>query len=125
MNSAHMEFCASAAWRELVMEQVLPLALDGVTLGDHTIEIGPGPGFTTDVLHTMTGKLTAVELDAGLAASLTERLAGTNVEVVVGDATNWNSLSRCSPAVPRFTCFTTFQPPKPRIGPSPSWPVSW
>ncbi len=87
MNSAHMEYCASPEWRQRVVEQVLPLALDGVTLGDHTIEIGPGPGFTTDVLHTMTTKLTAVELDAGLAASLTKRLAGTNVEVVIGDAT--------------------------------------
>ena len=50
------------------------------------IEIGPGPGFTTEVLRTMTARLTAVEIDEGLAASLTERLAGGNVDVVVGDA---------------------------------------
>ncbi|HXQ74935.1 MAG TPA: class I SAM-dependent methyltransferase [Acidimicrobiales bacterium] len=47
---------------------------------------GPGPGFTTDVLMARVDHLTAVELDVDLAAALAARLAGTNVEVVVGDA---------------------------------------
>jgi SAM-dependent methyltransferase len=58
-----------------------------VTLGDDALEIGPGPGFTTDILRTRTAHLTAVELDAGLAAGLAERMTGTNVSVCVGDAT--------------------------------------
>jgi SAM-dependent methyltransferase len=58
-----------------------------VELGDEAIEIGPGPGFTTDILRTLTVRLTAVEVDEGLAAALAERLAGENVNVVVGDAT--------------------------------------
>jgi SAM-dependent methyltransferase len=82
-----MEYCASDDWRQLVHETILPVALAGVTLGDDALEIGPGPGFTTDILHTKTAHLTAVELDEGLAAGLAERMAGTNVEVVVGDAT--------------------------------------
>lgn len=71
----------------MVQEDILPAALRGVELGDAVIEIGPGPGFTTDVLRTMTAHLTAVEIDEGLAASLAARLAGGNVGIVVGDAT--------------------------------------
>ncbi len=76
MNAGHMEFCASEDWRRMVQDEILPQALRGVELGDAAIEIGPGPGFTTEVLRTMTARLTAVEIDEGLAASLTERLAG-------------------------------------------------
>jgi SAM-dependent methyltransferase len=51
------------------------------------LEVGPGPGLTTDLLRHRTSKLTAVELDAELASALADRLAGTNVEVVHADAT--------------------------------------
>ena len=64
----------------------MPSALDNVDLGDDVLEIGPGPGFTTDVLRARTEHMTVVEIDTGLAASLAERLAGTNVEVIEGDA---------------------------------------
>ena len=87
MNQAHMEYCASDDWRQLVHETILPVALRDVELGDAAIEIGPGPGFTTDILRTKTAHLTAVELDEDLAASLARRMAGSNVDVVVGDAT--------------------------------------
>jgi SAM-dependent methyltransferase len=87
MNQGHMEYCASEDWRTLVSETILPVALHGVELGDAAIEIGPGPGFTTDILRTKTAQLTAVELDEQLAASLVQRMTGSNVEVVVGDAT--------------------------------------
>jgi SAM-dependent methyltransferase len=90
MNPGHMEYCASEDWRRLVHETILPVALEDVELGDAAIEIGPGPGFTTDILCTRTAHLTAVELDEGLAAGLSERMAGGNVEVVVGDATALN-----------------------------------
>ena len=86
MNPGHMEFCASDDWRRLVHETILPVALRDVELGDAAIEIGPGPGFTTDILRTKTTRLTAVELDEGLAVSLAQRMAGSNVDVVVGDA---------------------------------------
>jgi ubiquinone/menaquinone biosynthesis C-methylase UbiE len=65
---------------------ILPEALRGVELGDDVLEIGPGPGLTTEVLAARTGHLTTVELDPAQAASLAERLAGSNVEVVEGDA---------------------------------------
>lgn len=86
MNPGHMEFCASEDWRRIVEDTILPVALRDVSLGDDVLEIGPGPGFTTDVLRTGTSHLTAVEIDEGLAARLAERLAGGNVDVVLGDA---------------------------------------
>ena len=87
MNAAHLDFCSSPDWRELVEEIVLPAALADVDLGDDVLEIGPGPGFTTDVLRTRADRLTAVEIDPDLAAALAGRLAGTNVDVIEGDAT--------------------------------------
>jgi SAM-dependent methyltransferase len=86
MNPGHMAFCASEEWRRTVRDTILPVALRGVDLGDDAIEIGPGPGFTTDVLRRTTPRLTAVEVDEGLAASLAERIGDGSVEVVVGDA---------------------------------------
>jgi SAM-dependent methyltransferase len=87
MNAAHLEFCSSPEWRALVEEVVLPTALPADGLGDDVIEVGPGPGFTTDVLRTRAERVTAVELDPALADDLAKRLAGTNVDVVRGDAT--------------------------------------
>lgn len=87
MNEAHLEFCASDAWREIVEDLILPEALADIDLGDDVVEVGPGPGFTTDVLRTRTDRLTAVEIDRMLADALAARLAGTNVEVICGDAT--------------------------------------
>jgi SAM-dependent methyltransferase len=87
VNECHLQFCASPAWRQLVVEVILPLALAEADLGPDVLEIGPGPGFTTDVLMTLVARLTAVEIDPGLAQALADRLAGSNVEVVRGDAT--------------------------------------
>ena len=86
MNEAHMKFSASPEWRQIVEERILPDALQDVDLGHDLIEIGPGPGFTTDVLRRLSDRVTAVEVDPELAATLETRLAGTNVEVVRGDA---------------------------------------
>jgi SAM-dependent methyltransferase len=86
VNPAHLEFCASPAWRQIVEETILPEALKDVHLGGNVIEIGPGPGFTTDVLRTRVDHLTAVELDPELAGSLAKRLSDSNVHVVRGDA---------------------------------------
>jgi SAM-dependent methyltransferase len=86
MNSAHLEVCASPEWRQIVEENILPEALRDVDLGSDVIEIGPGPGFTTDVLMKIAARLTAVEVDSELAGSLQVRMVGTNVNVVCGDA---------------------------------------
>jgi len=51
------------------------------------LELGPGPGLTTDLLRQRASSLTAIEIDPALARSLAERLRGSNVRVVAGDAT--------------------------------------
>jgi SAM-dependent methyltransferase len=86
VNTFHLQFCASPEWRQTIEETILPRALHGVDLGPTVLEIGPGPGFTTDVLRRRVEHLTAVEVDVDLAQALAARLAGTNVDVVTGDA---------------------------------------
>ena len=88
MNKAHLIFCSSDEWAEACKKYIIPGTLANVELGDDVLEIGPGPGRTTDLLRDMAPKLTAVEIDKDLAAQLSERLAGTNVEVVNADATS-------------------------------------
>ncbi len=87
MNAQHLSYCAGPEWAETVRMHVIPWVTSGTDLGCHLLEVGPGPGLTTDILCTMTAKLTAVELDHDLAESLRERMAGTNVVVVEADAT--------------------------------------
>jgi SAM-dependent methyltransferase len=59
--------------------------LEGVELGDDVLEIGPGPGITTDVLRRRTSRLTALEVEAAAAVKLQKRLDGSGVRVVHGD----------------------------------------
>ena len=53
---------------------------------ESVLEIGPGKGTLTRELARRAAHVTAIELDRGLAASLTRATAGTNVTVVQGDA---------------------------------------
>jgi SAM-dependent methyltransferase len=90
MNTAHRDLLASEGWRELLETLAFPFAFGErsyAELGDEVLEVGPGPGLTTDLLHPHVPRLTAVELDPELAGELRQRLAGTNVEVVEADAT--------------------------------------
>jgi SAM-dependent methyltransferase len=89
MNRYHRRYCASAKWNTLLREQLLPDAVRGVQLGDHVLELGPGPGLTTEAIAPMTDRLTAVEIDEELAAIAADRTRALgNVEVRVGDATD-------------------------------------
>ncbi|MCU1450752.1 MAG: Methyltransferase type 11 [Acidimicrobiales bacterium] len=82
---------------------LLPWVLGVAELGDDVLEVGPGPGLTTDLIRKHAEHVTAVELDTALAAALADRMAGTNVEVVHGDATDTNlTADRFSAA----TCFS-------------------
>ena len=87
VNKAHLEFCSSPEWARLVEDELLPWVLDGCELGDDLLEVGPGPGLTTDVLRRRAARVTAVELDLALAGKLSARLAASNVRVVAGDVT--------------------------------------
>jgi SAM-dependent methyltransferase len=103
VNDLHLALCASPEWAFYVEHELLPWVLDGRELGDDVLELGPGPGLTTDVLMRVVPRLTAIELDEQLAAALASRLAGTGVEVVCGDATATGLPSAAFTAV---TCFT-------------------
>jgi ubiquinone/menaquinone biosynthesis C-methylase UbiE len=87
MNRLHHWVCRSGLWRWTVEKHVLPWALRGADLGDEILEIGPGPGLTTDVLRRRSGHVTAVEIDAKLARAAKARLNGSNAVLVEGDAT--------------------------------------
>jgi ubiquinone/menaquinone biosynthesis C-methylase UbiE len=87
MNAIHRWLCQSASWKA-GLEKLLPWALEGIDLGDHVLEIGPGPGLTTDLLRTRVSQITALEVDPLLADSLKLRMANTNVRVMQGDATD-------------------------------------
>jgi ubiquinone/menaquinone biosynthesis C-methylase UbiE len=103
MNRVHRWYCRSAHWRKTVRERLLPWALAGVDLGDDLLEIGPGPGLTTDELRTRARRMTAVEIDPQLADSLHARMAGSNVSVVCASATE---IPLPDESVSAVVCFT-------------------
>ena len=87
VNEKHLELCSSAEWADAVRRWIIPWVLDGVELGNDVLEVGPGPGRTTEVLAEMVLRLSAAELDPALAADLASRLAAAGVEVIRADAT--------------------------------------
>ncbi|MGI5321091.1 class I SAM-dependent methyltransferase [Actinomadura nitritigenes] len=86
MNESHLSYLASPAWAETLRTDLLPWLRRVADLGDDVLEIGPGPGLTTDLLLELAGRVTAVEVDQDLASGLRERLHGRNAEIVHGDA---------------------------------------
>jgi len=87
VNFLHRWLCRSARWKETVEKYALPWTLEDVSLGDNVLEVGPGPGVTTDLIRTRVAHLTCVEIDRAMAKSLAQRTAGQNVSVVCEDAT--------------------------------------
>ena len=88
MNAGHIQFLSSPDWARMLETDLLPWVEAAGDLGDDVLEIGPGPGLTTDLLRPKLRRLTAVEVDPVLADALANRLAGTNVEVICGDGTS-------------------------------------
>ncbi|MGC9961665.1 MAG: class I SAM-dependent methyltransferase [Acidimicrobiales bacterium] len=86
MNANH-SLCATQAWSEHIRDEVVTYMAAHADLGESMLEIGPGPGASTEWLRHEVKRLVAVELDESAAAGLARRYEGTNVEVVVGDAT--------------------------------------
>lgn len=86
MNRLHHWYCNRDAWKRHVREELVPPAIDGLSLGDDVLEIGPGFGPATELLAGRVANLTALELDSGLAGALRERL-GDRATIMDGDAT--------------------------------------
>ena len=95
--------CTSPEWALHIQADILPALTRDVDLGDHMLEIGPGPGAATEWLRSRVGKLTAIEVDEAAAALLATRLAGTNVEVIAGSAA---ALSYPDAGYDSVGCFT-------------------
>src|SRR5262245_207989 len=74
VNWCHRHGCRSGRWRRCLERDVVPWALEGVELGEDVLEVGPGPGLTTDLLRGRTKRLTALELEANAATLLPRRL---------------------------------------------------
>src|SRR5580693_5020208 len=87
MNLAHRFLCSSKTWKTTVETRVIPWVLDGLEMGSNVLEVGPGPGVTTELLHSRFERLTCVEIDRGFARSLSRRMSAKNVTVVNEDAT--------------------------------------
>ena len=86
MNRLHHWILGSNYWKRTVVQEIVPWALAEAPLGDDVLELGPGPGVTTDLLRRTHQRLTCVEIDSKLAESLRLQYADTNVTVVNGDA---------------------------------------
>ena len=86
MNGFENWFCASWFWRRVTRRQLLPWILSGSQLGDHVLELGAGPGATTDALSQQAGRVTSLEYDHAFATRLGVRMRGGNVQVLQGDA---------------------------------------
>lgn len=86
MNRIHNWYCRSAHWQAELAERVLPWALGDADLGQDVLEVGPGPGCVTEILHPRATHWTALEIDPGHASRLAQRMRGSNVCVVEGDA---------------------------------------
>jgi ubiquinone/menaquinone biosynthesis C-methylase UbiE len=86
MNHIHQWLCSSDRWRKTLVQR-LPWVIGETNLGANVLELGPGPGLTTDLLRMSFERLTVLELDSKLAQALSARLHGGNVQVVEGDAT--------------------------------------
>ena len=103
MNLAHRWLCRSAYWRNAVETYIFPWVLDGLDIGANVLEVGPGPGVTTDLLRERVECLTCVEIDRAFADSLSRRMSGHNVTVVQQDATAMSFLDATFDAALSFT----------------------
>lgn len=103
MNELHLQFLASPEWAQMLEHDLVPWLADVPELDEEVLEVGPGPGLTTDLLRRRATSVTAVELDATLASALEERMRGANVEVLCADATRTGLPSGRFAAAASFT----------------------
>lgn len=87
MNLVHRAVCRSDKWASHVRHEIIPWALDGADLGESVLELGPGPGRTTEMLLERAPQLTAIEIDPDAAEKLRRRLTEPRLAVLTGDAT--------------------------------------
>lgn len=82
MNRLHRWYCRSDHWRGVVARDLFGWTVGQATLGDHLLELGPGPGVTTALLAERAARVTTIDIDASTAP-----VPRRNVTRVRGDAT--------------------------------------
>jgi SAM-dependent methyltransferase len=103
VNENHATLCPSPQWAAHIQNELLPGLVSAVRLGEQMLEIGPGPGAATDWLRHRVGSLIALEVDREAAGKLAARFAGSNVEVMVGDAAGMTFADASFDSVGTFT----------------------
>ena len=103
MNRVHRWYCRSSRWKRKLDHEVLPWSLRGVDLGNDVLEVGPGPGLTTDWLRRRYKSVNCIEVDQELARSLGRRMANSNVCVQCADATTMPYRDRMFSGAVSFT----------------------
>lgn len=103
MNENHKQLCPSPRWAQYIQDEVLPYLANICELGEYLLELGPGPGAATQWLSAHVRQLVAVEADDTAADALARQYAGTNVEVLRGDARH---LAFASDTFDSVGCFT-------------------
>jgi SAM-dependent methyltransferase len=69
MNRLHHLYCRSSHWRS-TLQRLVPWAIGGIDLGEHVLELGPGPGLTSPLLESRASRVTAIDIDASAMAAL-------------------------------------------------------
>ena len=123
MNRFHRYYCGSPSWARLVETTLAPAVLEGTDLGRRVLEIGPGPGLTTEVLAGVAAELTAVEIDPTLARATRHRVPAARV--VQADATSMPFADAAFSAVVCLTMLHHLPSPSCRIGCSPRSTGCW
>ena len=85
MNALENWFCATAFWRYITQNKLLPWMISDSVLGDHVLELGSGPGAGTAELRRRTPRVTSLEYSHVFAARLAGRQRNTDA-VLQGDA---------------------------------------
>jgi SAM-dependent methyltransferase len=103
MNDNHTTLCPSPEWAEWIQTELLPSLIVGVDLGSEMLEVGPGPGATTEWLRHRVKRLVALEVDEQAVSKLAAKYAASNVEVAHGDATDMTFADGSFDSVGAFT----------------------
>jgi SAM-dependent methyltransferase len=103
VNENHAQLCPSPEWAAHIQGEVLPSLEKLTSLGDTMVELGPGPGAATEWLRHRVRRLVVVEADESASKLLDERFADTNVEVVLGDASELDLPPEAFDSVGSFT----------------------
>ena len=108
MNRLHRWYCRLGHWKRKIRDEILPWTLRDIELRDSVLEIGPGPGVTTDWLRNRAKNFECLEIDPRLRV-----LLGIAYSIGISMC-NMETLPQCRIVIVRFPqlspsqCFTTY-----------------